>query len=84
MESFHPNLRQYTRHQHNPRVLSRLDYILVSDDLANNCLSSKIIPGVQSDHSVVTLNFSDGQPSKGHVFGNSIAIIYIMILILSI
>ena len=65
---FHPNLRQYTRHQHNPRVLSRLDYILVSDDLANNCLSSKIIPGVQSDHSVVTLNFSDGQPSKGHGF----------------
>ena len=61
---FHPNLRQYTRHQHNPRVLSRLDYILVSDDLANNCLSSKIIRGVQSDHSVVTLNFSDGQPSN--------------------
>ena len=55
--NFHPSLRQYTRHQRSPRVLSRLDFILVSEDLINNCLNSKIIPGVQSDHSVVLLNF---------------------------
>ena len=63
--NFHPNLRHYTRHQSNPRVLSRLDYILISDTLVNNCLNSKISPGVQSDHSVVTLKFKDDQPSKG-------------------
>ncbi len=66
--SLHPNLRQYTRHQQKPRVLSRLDYILVSDDLIDNCIKSKIIPGVQSDHSVVTLDFNDGLPSKGRGF----------------
>ena len=31
----------------------------------NNCLDSKISPGVQSDHSVVTLKFKDDQPPKG-------------------
>jgi len=65
---FHPNLRQYSRHQRNPRALSRLDFILVSEDFIDNCLSSKIVPGVQSDHSVVTLNFNDGQPTKGRGF----------------
>ena len=66
--NFHPSLRQYTRHQHNPRVLSRLDYILISEDLINNCVSSKIMPGVQSDHSIVILNFNDGHPPKGRGF----------------
>ena len=61
---FHPNLRQYTRHQRNPMVLSRLDFFLVSEDLINNCFDSKIIPGVQSDHSVVYLNLKDGQPPQ--------------------
>ena len=65
---FHPNLKQYTRHQKSPKVLSRLDFILVSDNLINNCVSSKIIPGIQSDHSIVTLQFNDGLPSKGPGF----------------
>ena len=59
---FHPNLKQYTRHQKSPKVLSQLDFILVSDDLINNCIASKIIPGIQSDHSIVSLQFKDGQP----------------------
>ena len=66
--NFHPNLKQYTRHQHNPSVLSRLDFILVSEDLINNCVNSKIMPGVQSDHSIVSLNFNDGHPPKGRGF----------------
>ena len=61
---FHSNLRQYTRHQRNPMILSRLDFILVSEDLINNCLDSKMIPGVQSNHSVVYLNLKDGQPPQ--------------------
>ena len=32
----HPTLRAYTKHQKNPPALSRLDYILVSSNLANN------------------------------------------------
>ena len=65
---FHPNLKQYTRHQKSPKVLSRLDFILVSDNLINNCISSKIITGIQSDHSVVSLQFKDGLLSKGKGF----------------
>ena len=42
------------------KVLSRLDFILVSGNFIDNC--------IQSDHSVVTLDFNDGQPSKGHGF----------------
>ena len=66
--NFHPNLRQYTRHQRIPKVLSRLDFILVSENLVPNCLNSKIFPGIQSDHSIVSLQFNDGQPQKGPGF----------------
>ena len=66
--SFHPNLKQYTRHQKNPKVLSRLDFILVSDNFISNCLCSKILPGIQSDHSLVTLNFKGAQPLRGPGF----------------
>ena len=65
---FHPDLKQYTRHQKNPRVLSRLDFILVSNNFVSNCLQSIILPGIQSDHSVVTLNFKDAQPIIGPGF----------------
>jgi exonuclease III len=37
----HPLLRAYTRHQKNPPVLSRLDYILVSSNLADNVKNRK-------------------------------------------
>ena len=62
---YHPSLRQYTRHQKTPRVLSRLDFILVSSNFLNNCTKSKIIPGIQSDHSVVFVQFNDNQPVRG-------------------
>ena len=62
---YHPTLRQYTRHQHNPKVLSRLDYILISENLMGGCLKSKIIPGVNSDHSVVQLTFNIDKNPRG-------------------
>ena len=65
---FHPNLRQYTRHQKNPRVLSRLDFILVSSNFIDNCVSSKILPGIQSDHSMVQFSFNDNLPKRGKGF----------------
>ena len=66
--NFHPNLKQYSRHQKSPRVLSRLDFILVSKNFVGNCTQSKIIPGIQSDHSVVTLHFKDSCPKRGTGF----------------
>jgi exonuclease III len=53
---YHPNLRQYTRHQYNPKAMSRLDYILISEKSIGSCHKSKILPGVASDHSIVTLS----------------------------
>ena len=66
--NFHPNLKHYTRHQRNPKVLSRLDFILVSNSFVDNCVKSKIVPGIQSDHSVVTLTFKDAQSVRGPGF----------------
>ena len=66
--NFHENLKQYSRHQKNPQVLSRLDFILVSDNFVTNCLQSKIIPGIQSDHSAVMLKFKGVQPVRGKSF----------------
>ena len=66
--NFHPNLKQFTRHQKIPKVLSRLDFILVSDNFINNCMQSKILPGIQSDHSVVSLVFKDARPVRGRGF----------------
>ena len=62
---FHPTQRQYTRHQKSPQVLSRLDYILVSSDFIGNCVKSKISPGIQSDHSIVSIHFNDNSPKRG-------------------
>ena len=63
--SFHPGLKKYTRHQKSPRALSRLDFILVSNNFLDNCKKSQILPGIQSDHSIVSVQFDDNQPLKG-------------------
>ena len=62
---FNPNSKKYTRHQKSPRVLSRLDFILVSNNFLNNCGKSRILPGIQSDHSCGTVHFTDNHPIKG-------------------
>jgi len=62
---YHPNLRQYTRHQHNPKVLSRLDYILISENMIGCTYGSKILPGVNSDHSIVKLQFDIDPNPRG-------------------
>ena len=62
---FNPNLKKYTRHQKTPQVLSRLDFILVSDNFVNNCKETKILPGINSDHSTVSVCFNDNQPPRG-------------------
>ena len=61
----HPNLRVYIRHQKNPPVLSRLDYILASSDLADNISNTNIISGIKSDHSIVKCKLSTNEPPKG-------------------
>ena len=62
----HPTLRAYTRHQRNPPVLSRLDYILVSSNLADNFKNSEILCGIKSDHSIVSCKISTNDHPKGN------------------
>ena len=62
---FHPNIRKYTRHQKSPKALSRLDFFLVSGSLLELCNKTQILPGIQSDHSVVSLRFDCKSPQKG-------------------
>jgi len=61
----HPNSRVFTRHQKNPPALSRLDYILASNDFVNNISDSDIVCGVKSDHSIVKCKLSTDEPPKG-------------------
>ena len=61
----HPTFRAYTRHQRNPPVLSRLDYILVSSNFADNIKNSEIVCGIKSDHSIVSCKVLTKDCPKG-------------------
>jgi exonuclease III len=63
-----PDKRIYTwisKTQH--KVMSRLDFILISDTLQTNYLESNIVPGYMSDHActTLTLRVPDGERGKG-------------------
>jgi exonuclease III len=53
--SFHENDRQYTWHHTNPVKMSRLDFILVSEDIMSVISNSIILPKYKSDHSPVVI-----------------------------
>ena len=38
---------------------------MVSSDFIGNYVKSKISPGIQSDHSVVSIHFNDNHPLRG-------------------
>ena len=61
----HLEVKKYSRQQKIPRCLSRIDFILVSQNIANNCTTSDIIPGISSDHSIVVLQLQETNFSKG-------------------
>ena len=53
----HPNLKQFTWHSHHePPILCRLDYFLVSENLRNSIVSSRHSIEFKLDHSIVSLN----------------------------
>jgi exonuclease III len=63
-----PDKRVYTwisKTQH--KVMSRLDFILLSDTLQTNYIDSSIIPGYMSDHActTLTLRIPEGDRGKG-------------------
>ena len=61
----HPLQKAYTRHQHNPLALSRLDYLYVSNNILANVTNCSISSGLASDHSLVSMDLSLGTPKRG-------------------
>ena len=62
----HPTLRQFTWHSsHRPPNLCRLDYFLISDNVANSVISCTHKASFKSDHSVVMLKIELKQEAKG-------------------
>ena len=44
---------------------SRIDYFLISQSLCSNCCKAEIIPSVQTDHSMITLEISTTDNKRG-------------------
>jgi hypothetical protein len=62
---YHPNKRQYTWRQTNPRVFCRLDMIFISTNLLNLINKCYIDLGHKSDHSSVKVDFKLSNFKRG-------------------
>jgi exonuclease III len=63
--SFHERDRQYTWHHKNPIKMSRLDFILVSEDIMSVISNSQILPKYKSDHSPVAIDILVTKHTRG-------------------
>ena len=62
----HPNTYKYTWHSNTrPVIFSRLDYFLITNNLANYISKSEIKSGYNTDHSIITLNIDFVKIDKG-------------------
>lgn len=71
----HPKDNRFTWRQKTPIKQSRLDYFLVSSDIAALTSNTDILPGYRSDHSLVTLTIEISNEIKGRgvwKFNNSL------------
>ena len=64
----HPNRKIFTRVQRTPPVLSRIDHWLISSHLANCLKTTRALPGVKSDHSIIFLNLCTSTAQRGRGF----------------
>jgi exonuclease III len=73
--SFHETDRQYTWHHKNPIKMSRLDFILVSEDIMSIISNSNILTKYKSDHSPVEIEIMISKHTRGRgywKFNNSL------------
>jgi exonuclease III len=63
--SFHERDRQYTWHHKHPIKMSRLDFILVSEDIMSVISNSQILPKYKSDHSPVAIDILVTKHTRG-------------------
>ena len=65
--TINPDRRRFTWHRGDKR--SRLDYLLTSEHLLNFIDDVDILPGIQSDHSLLNLSLKiDNKHEKGRAF----------------
>ena len=64
----HPESFQYTWKRNKPITMSRLDYFLIPQFNIGNTVDCRIIPGIDSDHSFVILEFEFIELVKGRGF----------------
>ena len=60
-----PSKRAFTWTKLNPYKFGRLDMFFIGDHLIDNVLSSSILPGYRSDHSIVTVHLRTPQKKRG-------------------
>jgi exonuclease III len=63
--SFHETDRQYTWHHKHPIKMSRLDFVLVSEDIMSVISNSGILPKYKSDHSPVMVEILISKHTRG-------------------
>jgi hypothetical protein len=63
--SFNEVERQYTWHHKNPIKMSRLDFILVTEDIMSVISNAEILPKYKSDHSPVAIDILVSKHKKG-------------------
>lgn len=56
-----PTTKRFTWRQKTPPIYSRLDRWLISDILSDTVEETDILPGVRSDHSIITLHLSSSK-----------------------
>ena len=63
-----PDKKRYTWRQSKPRIQCRLDYFLISTDLASCVKNSDILPGYKTDHSLIVTHFQITNENRGKGF----------------
>ena len=64
----HPYKKIFTRVQRSPPVLSRIDHWLISSHLINYMNSANALPGIKSDHSIISLHICSSSVNRGRGF----------------
>ena len=66
--NLNPNLRRYTWRQRGVNISCRLDYFLISLNIANCVKTTDIMPGFRTDHSLIYIEFSKSNEKRGPGF----------------
>ena len=63
-----PDVHRFTWRRRNPDIQCRLDFFLISSGLSTICVRSDILPGYETDYSLVTLEIDNKTNPRGPGF----------------